>query len=387
MDDWGIEEDKLGMTTVSGTVTLSKDSQNLIGISIGGGAPFCPCLYVVQVFDNTPAGKDGSLASGDEIVAINGQSAKGLTKSQLAKTIQAVKGDVKVNFNKLHADQKQGKSLDIVLKKLKHRMVEQMDAGTADALGLSRAILCNDVLIKRLQEMEQTGAVYRGLMEHCKKLLKAYFDLSKTHRELGDIFAVIGVREPQQNSREAFTNFGGAHRSFEKAGFQLLKTLKPMLSDLNTYLNKAIPDTRLTIKKYADVKFEYLSYCLKVKEMDDEEYSYAALQEPLYRVETGNYEYRLVLRCRQLARAHFAKLRKDVMEKLELLDNKHVQDIVFQLKKFVSAFSEYHETCHRSMLTADVFPIEVDLDTATFEYDKKDRFHDPEYEESLEDEQ
>ena len=34
------------------------------------------------------------------------------------------------------------------------------------------------------------------------------------------------------------------------------------------------------------------AYCLKVIEMDDEEYSYAALQEPLYRVETGNYEYR-----------------------------------------------------------------------------------------------
>lgn len=31
-----------------------------------------------------------------------------------------------------------------------------------------------------------------------------------------------------------------------------------MLTDLNTYLNKAIPDTRLTIKKYLDVKFEYL---------------------------------------------------------------------------------------------------------------------------------
>jgi hypothetical protein len=29
-----------------------------------------------------------------------------------------------------------------------------------------------------------------------------------------------------------------------------------------------------------------------VKEMDDEEYSYAAFDEPLYRVETGNYEYR-----------------------------------------------------------------------------------------------
>ena len=38
----------------------------------------------------------------------------------------------------------------------------------------------------------------------------------------------------------------------------------------------------------------FQSYCLKVKEMDDEEYSYEALQEPLYRLETGNYEYRLV---------------------------------------------------------------------------------------------
>jgi PRKCA-binding protein len=57
--------------------------------------------------------------------------------------------------------------------------------------------------------------------------------------------------------------------------------------------------------------------------MDDEEYSYAALQEPLYRVETGNYEYRLILRCRQLARQKFSKSRQDVLVKLELLDQKH----------------------------------------------------------------
>ena len=38
-----------------------------------------------------------------------------------------------------------------------------------------------------------------------------------------------------------------------------------ILSDLGTYLHKAIPDTRLTIQKYLDTKFEYLSFCLKVK--------------------------------------------------------------------------------------------------------------------------
>jgi PRKCA-binding protein len=139
-----------------------------------------------------------------------------------------------------------------------------------------------------------------------------------------------------------------------------------MISDLNTYLEKAIPDTKLTIQKYADCKFEYLSYCLKVKEMDDEEFSYAALQEQLYRVETGNYEYRLILRCRQLARIAFAKMRQDVLVKLELLDQKHVQDIIFQLHRFITAMSKYNTDCFETMKSiTDIFPIEVDLPETT----------------------
>lgn len=38
-----------GMTVTSGSVVIKKDQTNLIGISIGGGAPYCPCLYIVQV--------------------------------------------------------------------------------------------------------------------------------------------------------------------------------------------------------------------------------------------------------------------------------------------------------------------------------------------------
>ena len=82
------------------------------------------------------------------------------------------------------------------------------------------------------------------------------------------------------------------HRQMERYGLVMIQQLKPVLSDLGTFLHKAIPDTRMTITRYADAKFEYLSYCLKVKEMDDEEQSYHSLQEPSYRVETGNYEYR-----------------------------------------------------------------------------------------------
>ncbi|GCC17518.1 hypothetical protein chiPu_0020596 [Chiloscyllium punctatum] len=369
--DFEIEEDKLGIPIVPGTVTLKKDSQNLIGISIGGGAQYCPCLYIVQVFDNTPAALDGTLAAGDEIVGVTGKSVKGKTKVEVAKMIQAVKGEVTIHYNKLQADPKQGKTLDIVLKKVKHRLVENMSSGTADALGLSRAILCNDGLVKKLEELERTAELYKGLMEHTKRLLRAFFELSQTHRD-----DVIDV--PVKELRV------GAGVGMHQARFYIPNT---MLSDLNTYLNKAIPDTKLTIKKYLDVKFEYLSYCLKVKEMDDEEYSCIALQEPLYRVGTGNYEYRLILRCRQEARARFAKMRKDVLEKIELLDQKHVQDIVFQLQRFVSAMSKYYDECYAVLKDADVFPIEVDLTKTMLNYSPKDIYTDAEEEDEKENEE
>ena len=159
---------------------------------------------------------------------------------------------------------------------------------------LARAILCNDSLVKKLEELQRTEEMYSGLVDHSRRVLMGYFDLVRVCKELGDEFCKIGVREPQKAANEAFCEFGEYHRQMEKFGISMLKKTKPILADLGTYLTKAIPDTKLTIKKYADVKFEYLSYCLKVKELDDEEHSYQALQEPLYRVETGNYEYRSV---------------------------------------------------------------------------------------------
>ncbi|KAL4709706.1 hypothetical protein ACJJTC_007437 [Scirpophaga incertulas] len=362
-------EDKMGMTVTSGSVVLGKDEKNLIGISIGGGAPLCPCLYIVQIFDNTPAARDGTLQSGDELVGVNGQSVKGKTKVEVAKMIQAAKDEVTINYNKLHADPKQGKSLDIIMKKVKHRLVENMSSGAADALGLSRAILCNDTLVAKLDELKETETTYKRLVENSKRMLKAYFDLIQTYKSLGDIFAAIGVREPQARASEAFSKFGQYHRLLERDGIKMLKALKPILTDMGTYLTKAIPDTKLTIRKYADTKFEYLSYCLKVKEMDDEEYAFNALQEPLYRVETGNYEYRLILRCRQDARARFARLRSDVLVKLELLENKKTQDVAYQLRRFIKGLAVYHnETVEHLRENSSLFPVEVDLSQNAFQY-------------------
>lgn len=85
-----------------------------------------------------------------------------------------VQGEVTINYNKLHADPQQGKSLDIVLKKVKHRLVENMSSSTADALGLSRAILCNDTLVKKMQELQNTEVMYKGLVDHSKRALQVF---------------------------------------------------------------------------------------------------------------------------------------------------------------------------------------------------------------------
>ena len=44
----------------------------------------------------------------------------------------------------------------------------------------------------------------------------------------GDVFAGIGVREPQPNASEAFTMFGEAHREIERHAIRMLKTVKPV---------------------------------------------------------------------------------------------------------------------------------------------------------------
>lgn len=102
-------------------------------------------------------------------MGVNGVTVKGKTKVEVAKMIQAATDEVTVHYNKLHADPAQGATLDIVLKKMKHRLVEGMSSSTADTLGLSRAILCNDSLVKRLQELQSTETMYRGLVEHAKR--------------------------------------------------------------------------------------------------------------------------------------------------------------------------------------------------------------------------
>ncbi|VDM98863.1 unnamed protein product [Thelazia callipaeda] len=357
-----MEEDRLGMQISGDVAEIEKDSNGVIGVSIGGGAPYCPCIYVVQVFENSSTDLDGRIQAGDEIISINGLLVKGEKKTTVARMIQKSEGSVKIGFNILHPEPFQGHTLDIALKKMKHRVIESMASETADALGLSRAMLCNDLMLQKLNRLEHTSQMYKNLIKHLGSILNSHYHIANTQKEFGDLLCEIAARESSTAVNLALSTFGNAHRILHKNALKLLKSLHSIVRDLNTFVDKAIPDTKLTAKKYLDAKFEYLSFCLKLKEMDDEEMQAVKFAEPLYRIETGNYEYRLMLRCRQNSREKFIQLRKDVLEKLELLDQKHAEGIKVQMSNLIRAMMETHEECKEVMAkTNGLFPFDIDL--------------------------
>ncbi len=85
-----------------------------------------------------------------------------------------------------------------------------------------------DHLIKKLDELERTANLYRGLIKHTHSVLKGVFELAHIHRSFGDAFANIGAREPQIKASEAFTQFGDAHRQTDRYAITLIKTVKPV---------------------------------------------------------------------------------------------------------------------------------------------------------------
>ncbi|XGW25505.1 hypothetical protein V3C99_006713 [Haemonchus contortus] len=356
-----MEEDRMGMRIQSETIEITKDEKGLVGISIGGGHPYCPCVYVVQIFDKSPADADGRIRAGDEVVAVNGITVKGERKSAVAQLIQCSTNPVKITINKLETDSSKGKTLDIMMKKIKHKIVEFMDTDSADALGLSRAILCNDPLLRKMKVLEDNTQLYRNLIGYFSDLFYFQEKISHCQKDFGDIFCELAAHESHANANEAFTVFGEAHRQLSKKQSDSLKNLRPLIADLVTYVDKVIPDTQLTLKKYLDVKYEYLSYCLKLKEMDDEELEYHSLNEGLYRVETGNYEYRLMLRCRQETRQKFIQMRNDVMIKIELLDQKHVRDIAQHLANLATVMKDCLAECSSALQNTQNTPIEIDI--------------------------
>ncbi|KAE9554319.1 hypothetical protein FO519_002490 [Halicephalobus sp. NKZ332] len=330
-----------GVSLIPDSTEVYKDAnKGHVGIAIGGGAPACSSIYVVQVFDNSPCAKDGKIGVGDEIVAINGVSVRGFEKSQVAELIRKSASPIRMSFNRIQVDPEKGKTLDILFKKIKHWVVESMEPKMADALGLSRAVLCNDLLQKLLERLDANENFYKQLHTKLLRLVRCYAAVSSISNELGALFGQVAVRELSPENVNFFTQYADAQSAVYKETSQFLSTVERLIDSIQSFVKNAIPDCRLSLSKYMNAKFEYLSYCLKLKEMEDEEVEMAEYDEYPARMDNGNYEYRVMLKCRETSRSKFIEMRNHVQIKIQLLDEKQVSDLPQQLRLLVSTMAQ-----------------------------------------------
>ena len=186
--------------------------------------------------------------------------------------------------------------------------------------------------------------------------------MSEAQDVFGSTFCEVAARESTSEEHILFGALGNCHKAFNREQIVLVNKLNDIILQLQMYAEKAIPDTKTSIKKYLDAKFEYLSFCLKMKELEDEEqnamtllaaaggndrsqYDLSSLTEYLQRIEAGNYEYRIMLRGRETSRDKFVKERKHVMIKIELLDEKHIRELALQLRTIIESLKNNHTIC------------------------------------------
>ncbi|KAL3080033.1 hypothetical protein niasHT_034591 [Heterodera trifolii] len=345
---------------IADVVDIEKDEKGQIGIAIGGGAPHCPCLYVVQIFENSPARKNGLLGVGDEIVAVNGKVLKGYEKNAVASMIRDVKGVVRISFNRLYlvADTDVVQTLDILLKKFKHRLVDSMDEATADALGFSRAILCNDVLAQLKTRMDQKQQFYGTLIKKSGEMARCYQQMAATQSAVGSVLAEIQAKERPSSEGDVANDIGQVtsdlaptHKILAKEHLTVAQNIEEMVRTLQCHANAAIPDARQSLSKYLDAKYEFLAYCLRTKELEDEEAETAFENgEQLMRMETGNYEYRMTLKKRDQSRISFMEKREKAAVKIELLDEKHVRELALHLKTLMNSLKMAHFASRKELI-------------------------------------
>lgn len=180
--------------------------------------------------------------------------------------------------------------------------------------------------------------------------------------DLGTLLSEIGVKETESGLNTKLTSVAESHRAVGRGLESFQPEVEPIASQMETFLEKAIPDTRMTQKRYEDVKYTYLAYCLKVHEMGERQLAAQEKGELLPRMHTGNFEFRHTLRECMRAKEAFRRLRQDLTEKLNVLEAKHTQDIIKQLSDITSALTAFHETSRISAETSEgvsVFVISV----------------------------
>jgi hypothetical protein len=105
-----------------------------------------------------------------------------------------------------------------------------MDAKTADAFGLSRAILCNDMLAQLLRRLEDNQQLYCQLTHYASEISRQNKLLGESMNNMGNLYAEVATREKQQTAKSRFfEEVAKIHRAF-------FKETPPLVAKVENYV-------------------------------------------------------------------------------------------------------------------------------------------------------
>ncbi|EDQ88174.1 uncharacterized protein MONBRDRAFT_26798 [Monosiga brevicollis MX1] len=279
------------------TITVAATQDGNWPFRLGGGAPFCPCIYITAVQQDPDADRgDMMLEAGDEVIMVNDQILIGKSLAEVHDILHTQPEATRLTVRKLPDETPSG--------------VEFFLRRTTEAFNA---------------KMEQFGATrktYEALEGHVSLYLRRLEALAHVQQEYGQLLENASTTETNRALHSRMTGVAKSHKSYYFSVAEILPKAKFVREQLHTYLTIAIPDAKQTQDRYMQARNQYLALCIRVAEMAAEQARDREQDQVDNDVKTGNYYFRFTLREAGRLAARHAQLRQDLTEKLQMLEAK-----------------------------------------------------------------
>eukprot|EP00123_Amoebidium_parasiticum_P013273 comp21868_c2_seq1/m.31277 comp21868_c2_seq1/g.31277 ORF comp21868_c2_seq1/g.31277 comp21868_c2_seq1/m.31277 type:complete len:423 (-) comp21868_c2_seq1:79-1347(-) len=307
------------------TVELRK-ANNTLGLSVGGGAPLCPCLYVARIYPGEPASQQHLLEVGDELVAVNGQSLSGMSRDQAAEVMRQAGNIVRISYIKFDTNSVEETfdlRFNVGVNTLIVGMAELMGKDAVDSFQLHEQVeLESDDLLRQLEQFKRTNDSHRALPRQLLMYKNAVADMADSHKQLAECLIAEVAKQTDQSLFKCAEKTAAAHKGTQKALDVVVAAMHPFYDSMETLADKALGDYQMTLDKYFAVRKGHVALSMAIRELDVEEKAVADRNGRLERCSTGNIKYRKLLRMKEATKAKMMDLQDDIGVKLGLLHRK-----------------------------------------------------------------
>eukprot|EP01134_Creolimax_fragrantissima_P005473 CFRG5473T1 len=327
-----------------------------VGLGLGGGAPLCPVVYVYRLIPDSPASRQTSLHCGDEILSINNTSVMGKTSAQVAQLVTMAPSEVVIEFINFDlVDTESSKSaanlsiwVNAGILRFSDSIKRQSNGNefntTASVQVSDQHQIETESFKMELEAFNRTAEVATKFLKEFDAYGRSVVALGTAQRYLGETLSANGAMEKDLDVSQLLHSSAKMYKqcgaSFEAVQF----TTQGLSHSIQTFTEKVAPDAQVTIDKYLAARDQYAAIVITLHSMEDEEIDAKERNTRIPRCDQGNLKFRRYVRMKERLQEQLVELQTDVVEKLQLLDQKHDEIITDRFSEMITTLQSTYET-------------------------------------------